>query len=510
LWRLEILPILVMLMASVVPVPTLAQEDAILLIGYGGERFLPFLDGARYKFVVGERVLLKALMSDVTVVITDRRGGSRYAYLRMGEATEVARLSAEDVGEFRITAIGVGVVVIEVIGIEESALGDIEVTPLSPTGEEEAGMVKLTIRGSSLSGFAVGEQVPLREKLIARPGASLHLLLPPNATSLRAVIRHYEPIVISGYIGRLYVRYSVDAVVAEYLFNELGGGFVDIPIPRLGEVGESGIVPLRYGTLILDATYVVGGATRFSRLYEVLIAPVVEEPPHLSAENTMRLDELMRVGIRVVALNLTTGRFGYKLVEVPHYRVAVYDSHLKEWVDDFSISIPGYLTFKNGSEVTVIPKFLPLMGEGPPRRVTVLPRLTVYSIDVSYSVGPLTLEPGSLHVISVEGKRVEVEVRHAAGFLIGEAHLYVNDTLRGVGGFYRLKLPRGTFNFSAETPYGRVSQLANIDVVERVSLVVRGFTVETMALISILAVQLSILSFTLYRLIMRRRRGGRG
>ncbi|MEM3156193.1 MAG: hypothetical protein QW668_06110, partial [Nitrososphaerota archaeon] len=47
-----------------------AQEEGFLLVGYGGEKFLPFLDGARYRFVVGESLVLKAIGSDISVILT--------------------------------------------------------------------------------------------------------------------------------------------------------------------------------------------------------------------------------------------------------------------------------------------------------------------------------------------------------------------------------------------------------------------------------------------------------
>ncbi|MEM0482348.1 MAG: hypothetical protein QXM16_05630 [Nitrososphaerota archaeon] len=493
---------LVIAMLVVIPPTGQSQENGFLLIGYGGEKFLPFLDGARYRFVVGERLVLKAIGIDVSVIFTTNRGQEYLFHVGAGEAVEVWRFRSEDVGTVALTVIGGGRAIIEVLSLEESALGWIDFQPAGfmPTDSYGQEVLEARIVGSTLSGFAIkGERTETR-KIFVKPNSTLQIQIPPNALSAKVTLRHYDPIELSGYNGKLHVLYRVEPIVAEYKFDEAVAGLsmrvVDVHIPALGEVGENGLVPLRYGTLVVNLVYTGRGGGRFEQSYEVTVSPITEEPPPVGSTMTIGLGELIRNGLEVITANLTTGRFERHVIRVPDYRVRVYDSHLGSWVDNYSISLPGYLSLKNGSESVIIPKTVSITEGEHASIITIRPSLKVYSVDVSESVGLLTLEAGRPVTIYVDGRLVEVEVRHAAGFLIQDSQIYVNDSLRGTGGRISLRLPAGAYNFSAETPFGRVYSTVDIGDVARVVLVVRGYTAETLALITVFLIQLSI--FAMY------------
>ncbi|GBC71664.1 hypothetical protein HRbin02_01449 [Candidatus Calditenuaceae archaeon HR02] len=491
------------------------QEDGFLLIGYGGEKFLPFLDGARYRFVVGEGLVLKAIGHDVSVILTTNWGEEHAFHVGAGEAVEIWRFRGEDVGTAALTVIGGGRATIEVLSLEESALGWIDFQPAGfmPADSDGQEVLEARIVGSTLSGFAITGEGGGARKIFIRPNSTLHLQIPPNALSVKIALRHYDSIELSGYSGRLHILYRAEPIVAEYRFEGTGEDLpmrvVDVYIPPLGETGENGLVPLRYGTLVVNLVYTGRGGGRFEQSFEVTVSPIAEEPPPVSSSTTIVLRDLLRNGLEVVTANLTTGRFERRIIRVPDYRVRVYDSHLRVWVEDYSISLPGYLSLRNGSESVIIPKTISIIEGGYTPIISVRPSLKVYSVDVSESIGPLTLEAGKPVTIYVDGRLVEVEVRHAAGFIIQDSQIYINDSLRGVGGRLSLRLPGGIYNFSAETPFGKVYSTVDVRDVAHVVLVVRGYTAETLALITVFLIQLSIFAIYFWRWYRRvRLRGG--
>jgi hypothetical protein len=503
--------VLAMTILVVLPPTVQPQEEGFLLIGYGGAKFLPFLDGARYRFVVGERLVLKAIGLDVSVILTTSRGEEHAFRIRAGEAVEIWRFRDEDVGTAALNVIGRGRATIEVLSLEESALGWIDFQPAGsiPTDSNTQEVLEARIVGSTLSGFAIKEERNETKKIFVRPNSTLHLQIPPNALGVKITLRHYESIELSGYTGQLHILYKAEPVVAEYTFEGPGSGIpmrlIEVYIPPLGEVGENGLVPLRYGTLVVSVVYTGRGGGRFEQSLEVTVSPMVEEPPPVSSSTTIGLNDLIRNGLEVVTANLTTGRFERLVIRIPDYRVRVYDRYLGLWVEDYSISLPGYLTLRNGSESVIIPKTVSIIEGGYPPIITVRPSLKVYSVDVSESVGPLTLEVGKPATIYVDGRLVEVEVRHAAGFIIQDSQIYVNGSFRGVGGRLSLRIPGGVYNFSAETPFGRVYSTVDVRDVGRVVLVIRGYTAETLALITVFLIQLSIFGIYFWRWY----RGGR-
>ncbi len=504
-------------MLAVLPPTVQPREGEFLLIGYGGEKLLPFLDGAKYRFVVGERLVLKAIGAAVSAILETNRGEEHVFRIGAGEAVEVWRFRVEDVGTASLTVIGGGRATIEVLSLEESTLGWIDFQPAGFMTSDSDGqeVLEARIAGSTLSGFPITGGGTEARKIFVRPNSTLQLQIPANALSVKITLRHYDPIELSGYSGQLHILYRAEPIVAEYRFEGAGATqqirFVDVYIPPLGETGENGLVPLRYGTLVVNIVYTGRGGGRFEQSFEVSVSPMVEEPPPLSSSKTIGLRDLIRNGLEVVVANLTTGRFERRIIRVPDYRVRVYDSHLGMWVEDYSVSIPGYLSLRNGSESVIVPKTVSIIEGGYRPAITVRPTLKVYSVDISESVGLLTLEVGRPATVYVDGRLVEVEVRHAAGFIIQDSQIYVNDSLRGVGGRLSLRLPAAIYNFSAETPFGKVYSTVNVRDMRRVVLVVRGYTAETLALITVFLIQLSIFamySWRWYRSL--RRKGARG
>ncbi|MCS7146160.1 MAG: hypothetical protein RMJ28_02450 [Nitrososphaerota archaeon] len=506
---------LALILFFLTPTMSLAQEEGVLLIGYGGERFLPFLEGARYRFVVGERLFLKSIGSAIFVTLTTREGNVHSFQIDAGETEEVWRFRSEDIGAMTLAVIGSGGATLEVLSVEESALGWVDLKPVGAirTGTGLEDVIEASIVGSSLSGFAPDREGARPTRIFARPNSTLRLQVPPDALGIRATLRHYDFIQLSGYINELHVRYRVEPIVAEYRFNDTLSSqtprFIYLRIPPLGEVGEGGLVPVRYGTLVVHLFYSGRGGERFEEIFEVLVTPILEEPPPMSSSIKVSLSELLQRGLSIISANLTTGKFESKVLQIPHYRVRVYDTFLSEWVEDYSISFTGFLSFRNGSETITVQQTVPIGEWEPPPRITLQPTLTVYSVNVGETIGLVTLEAGRGSTVFVEGRKVNVEVRHAAGFLLGDAKVYVNGSFRGVGGRLSFKLPVGAYNFSAETQFGVVFKVSDIRDVQSISLVFRGYTAETLALITVFLIQLSVLAVYSWRWLKTTRRGSR-
>jgi len=491
-----------------------AQEEGFLLVGYGGEKFLPFLDGARYRFVVGESLVLKAIGSDISVILTTSKDEEHVFRIGAGDSLEVRRFGPGDVGLMSLAVVGGGKAVIEVLSVEESALGWIEFQPVGTVsnGSGTQEVLEARIVGSTLSGFELRGEEGEGRRIFVRPNSTLQLQIPANALNAKVTLLSQDFIELSGYTGQLHLVYRVEPVVAEYMFNVTGTGqlvrVVDVHIPALGEVGENGLVPLRYGILLMSLVYTARSGGRFEQNFEVMVSPIMDEPPPMSSTVTITLEELLRSGLEVVTADLSTGRFEHRVVRVPDYRVIVYDTYFGSWVEDYSISFTGYVSLRNGTESIIIPSTVSISEEEYPSRIAIRPSFTVYSVDISDSIGPVTLEAGRTVTIYVEGRLVDVEVRHAAGFLIQDSSIYVNDTFRGVGGSLSLRLPAGIYNFSAATPFGKVFSAADVRDVRRVVLVVRGYTAETLALITVFLIQLSIFAMYSWRWLKSRRLRG--
>ncbi len=478
------------------PAPSNSEVGGHILIGYGGDKYMPFLDGAVYTFLVGERLYVLAVDRDLSVTLTLGSGGS-YAFLAThGEPQLIWEFRGEDVGTAILNIHGLGSASLRVLGVEEATAGWIRVSKVDDD------LLELSIIGTSLSGFETQEATPAPARIIVSPNSTLTVSLPPRTLYARVLLKYKEDVSLSGYVSDLYLTYSAESIVAEY--NYTGtidsplAGSVSVRIPEIGRPGPGGLVPLRYGVLVVIAQYVVQGAPRREQSWEILVSPFLEEIPTVSETTRVSLSRLLREGVEVVVVNLSKQSFEKRVVRPPHYRVVVYDEGLGEYVTDYSLAVPGYLSIRNDSETILIPTSVPVASLDP-QTLKVVPELTVYKIKLSGAVGPVVFEPDSRTVLRIRGREVSVSVRFAAGYPVADAAVYVNGSFAGVGGMLRLRLPIGLYNFSAMTSYGAVSRVADISEEGEVVLVLRVLTQETLALMVMLGVQLSYLFLSLLR-----------
>jgi hypothetical protein len=493
-------PLLLAALLLNMPAPSNSQGGGHILIGYGGDKYMPFLDGAVYTFLAGERLYVLAVDRDLSLTLT-LEGGRSYSFLaRHGEPQLIWEFRGEDVGTAILSIHGLGSASLRVLGVEEATAGWIRV---SKVGDD---LLELSIIGTSLSGFETHEARPAPARIIVSPNSTIAVPLPPRTLYARVLLKYREDISLSGYVSDLYLTYSAESIVAEYNYtgtidSPLAGG-VRVKIPEIGRPGPGGLMPLRYGVLVVTAQYVGQGGPRREQSWEVLVSPILEKAPTVSETTRISLDKLLREGVEVVLVNLSKQSFERRVVKPPYYRVAVYDEGLREYVSDYSLGVPGYLSIRNDSETILIPATIPVAALSP-ETLKVAPELTVYKIRLSGAVGQVAFDPDSLTVLRIRGREVGVSVRLAAGYPVADAAVYVNGSFAGAGGVLRLRLPIGLYNFSVTTSYGAVSRVVDISEEDEVILVLRVLTQETLALMVMLGVQLSYLG-----LFLLRHRGG--
>jgi hypothetical protein len=491
--------VLLLLMATlfVSMLPAHSQEKGHLLIGYGGGKYLPFLEGATYTFLVGERLVVAAVGRDISITLSLPDQGS-FAFLAKGGESQVIReFRKEDKGIAILSAAGMGSATIRVLEIEEAAAGWISIVRVADQ------LLELSVAGSALSGFEAAAQGDEPARLVVSPGSTVRIIPPDRTLYARILLRYAEDTVISGYVSGVYLTYSSESLVAEYSFNGTITrplrGPLTVSIPNLSVVGAGGFLPLRYGSLKMVAQFVTQGAPRREQTWDLVVSPIPEPQPSLTPRIRVDLAHLLSEGVAVVTANLTKGEYDRRIFKPPHYRVAVYDEELREYVNDYSITVPGFLSIRNGSETILMPSLVPVIGEEP-ESLKVVPDLTVYSVSLSRDIEPLMLDAQELTVVRVRGREVGVEVRLAAGYPVTDAVVYVNGSLVGSGSRLRLKLPLGVYNFSAQTQYGYVSETVDVRESGEVQLVLRVLTPDVVALIMLLSVQLFYLAMHTLRL----------
>ncbi len=482
------------------PAPSNSQGGGHVLIGYGGDKYMPFLDGAVYTFLAGERLFVLAVDRDLSLTLTLESGVSYSFLARHGEPQLIWEFRGEDVGTAILNIHGLGSASLRVLGVEEATAGWIRVSKVDDD------LLELSMIGTSLSGFETQEARTAPTRIIVSPNSTIAIPLPPRTLYARVLLKYREDVSLSGYVSDLYLTYRAESIVAEYNYTgtidrPLAGG-VNLKIPEIGRPGPGGLMPLRYGVLVVIAQYVSQGSPRREQSWEVLVSPIHEESPAVSDTMRISLDRLLREGVGVLFVNLSKQSFEKRVVKPPYYRAAVYDEGLGEYVSDYSLVVPGYLSIRRDMETFLIPATIPVAALSP-ETLKVAPELTVYKIKLSGAVGQVAFEPGSLTVLRIRGEEVGVSVRLAAGYPVADAAVYVNGSFAGVGGMLRLRLPIGVYNFSATTSYGAVWRVVDISEEGEVVLVLRVLTQETLALMVMLGVQLSYLC-----LFLLRHRGG--
>ncbi len=489
--------LLLIAILSVSTPPAHPQEKGHLLIGYGGDKYLPFLEGATYTFLVGERLVVTAVGRDVSITLSLPDQVSLAFLAKSGESQLIREFTKEDKGIAILSAAGMGSATIRVLEIEEAAAGWISIVRIADQ------LLELSVAGSALSGFEAAGQGDEPPRLVVSPGSTVRINPPDRTLYARILLRYAEDTVISGYVSGVYLTYSAESLVAEYSFNGTIirplRGALTISIPTLSAVGEGGLLPLRYGSLKMVAQFVTQGAPRREQTWDLVVSPIPGPQPSLAPRIRVDVAQLLGEGVAVVTANLTKGYYERRVFKPPYYRVAVYDEELGEYVSDYSISVPGFLSIRNGSETILVPSLVPVAGEAP-ESLKLVPDLTVYSVRLLGDAWPLTLDPGELTVVRVRGREVGVEVRLAAGYPVTDAVVYVNESFVGSGSRLRIKLPLGIYNFSAQTQYGYVSETVDIRESGEVQLVLRVLTPEVVALIMLLSVQLFYLAMHTLRL----------
>jgi hypothetical protein len=492
--------ILVFLTTNIHPANSLDVEA--LLVGYGGERMLPFVDGATLTYFVGEDLELKSIGSSTDVKLIDPTNAEHSYFLEEGEKLKILTFKREDVGVWLLKHHSLGTMIVRVVDNYSYKEGYIIVQKLGD------GNFRLLIKGPIFMGFITSN--PTNVKIINAPSI-LSVNIPQGITYARITLEYNETIELDGWIGSVQYRYRTDAIVTEhvYRFNRPTASplFVDVEIPDIGKVGKGGIIPLRVGTIRLNVVCSGPGTTSYNNIEELLIVPKMVNLPPMTRTIEATLDDLFNQSVKIAYFNASSSKVDVKEIKIPIYESVVFDKALSKFIDDYVLSVDGMVSSKVGHKTYLVPSELQVFRNADKEYVTVNPRLLVYSIDYSPAVKNTSLRSHNVSIITIESKEVLITVRHASGTLIDNAILLINSSMYSViNGSKKIRMPISTYNFSAITEVGQSSLIVDISRTSDVQLIIRSLLPITLAMIIISSFQGALLIHLVIRLVRLKRR----
>jgi hypothetical protein len=171
--------ILVFLTTNIHPANSLDVEA--LLVGYGGERMLPFVDGATLTYFVGEDLELKSIGSSTDVKLIDPTNAEHSYFLEEGEKLKILTFKREDVGVWLLKHHSLGTMIVRVVDNYSYKEGYIIVQKLGD------GNFRLLIKGPIFMGFITSN--PTNVKIINAPSI-LSVNIPQGITYARITLEY--------------------------------------------------------------------------------------------------------------------------------------------------------------------------------------------------------------------------------------------------------------------------------------------------------------------------------
>ncbi|MEM3668926.1 MAG: hypothetical protein QW737_00110 [Nitrososphaerota archaeon] len=472
-----------------------------LLIGYGGDRMLPFIDGAELTFFVGEELELKTIGSSANITIIDPLYRRYEYFLEEGKKMKVLTFNASDVGTWLLRHSKLGTMSLKVIDNYSPKDHYISIQKISDD------VLRLSLEGSAFIGFLAKSKNVTK---IMNPSKNLHITIPSGTTHVRITLEYNEPIELSGLIGDVQYHYKTDAVVSEYT-NRFSKPIaepivINFEIPEVGKVGSGGIIPLRVGPIRLKVVCTGTGSTILNYVDELLIIPEEVNLQSITRTIDVELTELINDNIKIAYYNVSTGRIDVINVKVPVYRLIVYDKALSKNIDDYSFDVLEMLSLKSDHITYIVPTRLQLLNDTHNNYAIINSKIEVYSVDISNMIKNITLKKEDLNTIIIESKEIEITVKHVDGTLIKNALILVNSSKHSIiNGSARIRMPIAIYNFSAVTSIGYASSIIDISKKDNVQLIIKTLTSTTMALIIISAFQTALFSHYILKLIKLKR-----
>ncbi|MCS6788132.1 MAG: hypothetical protein NZ733_02430 [Aigarchaeota archaeon] len=482
--------IVAVLLSAPLPAASQATEPCALLVGYGGQGFLPFVDGGALNFAVGERLHVLTPAGGATVQLIDPRGRVERYELAGGIQTRLKEFGRGDGGVWRLVSGDRCEMTLTVSERGSVIYGEVVVE------KDFRGAIVLSIRGPPYIGFSVEEPRDDRNVLWTRPGGELLLELGRPIRSVVVYLLYPDRVTISGKVGETPFTYTIDPLVGVYRYERpVRGTQVPVRLPELGSVGPGGTFPLRYGTYTLRVMGTAPDGQQFSMTFAVEVAPFAFRAPRLSTYLVTDVDKL-REGIRLVFLNYETGTVESIALKVPMYEVVVLDERTGQPIEDYSLSVEGMIGVRDGAATVLLPRSFDLrevqVGEDV---LKVKPSLIIEGVNLTGVVREVILRRGEPTVLSVPMSEVQLRVRLAGHQDAIRAKVSLNgSTPLELEGAARIRLPAYLYNATAETPWGRVGGLFDASREREVELVVYAPTDLTLALAFAAAAQLAVLA----------------
>ena len=482
--------------------PAISLEVEALLVGYGGERMLPFVDGATLTYFVGEDLELKSIGSSTDIKLIDPTNAEHNYFLDEGKKLKILTFKREDVGIWLLKHHSLGTMIVRVVDNYSYKEGYIIVQKLSDEN------FRLSIKGPIFMGFITSSATNAK---IINAASILSVTIPQGTTYARITLEYNETVELDGWIGSVQYRYRTDSIVTEhvYRFNRPTASslIVDIEIPDIGKVGKGGIIPLRVGSIRLKVVCSGPGTTSYNNIEELLIVPKMVNLPSMTRTIEVTLDDLLSQSVKIAYFNSSSNNVDIKEVKIPIYEFVVFDKALSKFIDDYVVSVDGMVSSRVGYKTYLIPSVLPVFDNADKEHVTINPRLLVYSIDFSPVVKNTFLRSHDVSIITIESKEVLITVKHASGTLISNAVLLINSSMYSViNGSKTIRMPVSTYNFSAITEVGQSSLIVDISKTSNVQLIIRSLLPITLAMIIISSFQGALLIHLVLRLVKLKRR----
>jgi len=499
--ELFVFSLLALVFLNILVIPVNSLEVEALLVGYGGERMLPFVDGATLTYFVGESLELKSIGSSIDIELIDPMNRKLSYRLYEGETSKIFTFGEKDVGVWLLRHNKLGTMFIRVVDDYSPEGAFIHVQKLN----DEA--VRLSLRGPAFMGFVTNDVA--NAKIINAPSI-LPITIPQGTSYARITLEYNETIELNGLIGSVQYRYKTDSIITEYIYRfdkPLTSSMdINLEIPRIGEVGRGGIVPLRVGSIKLKVVCSGPNISSFSKVEELLVVPKLVNLPSMSRTIEATLYDLLNKSLKIAYFNTSSNTVNLKYVEIPVYGLAIFDKTLSSYVDDYFLNVNGMITIRTGHRTYLIPSILPVLDSLDRNEILVNPRLRVYSVDFTNAVKNLTLKNRDITTIAIESREVRIIVRYADGTLINDAQLFVNSSAyKVINGSTRVRMPVSTYNFSAVTESGYTSLIANISETADIQLVIRALLPITIAMILVSSFQGALLVHLLIRLLKLKR-----
>lgn len=473
-----------------------------LLIGYGGDRMLPFIDGAELTFFVGEELVLKTIGSPTNITIIDPLYRRSEYFLEEGKKMKVLTFNASDVGTWLLRHSKLGTMSLKVIDNYSPKDHYISIQKISDN------VLRLSLEGSAFVGFVAKVENITK---IMNPSKILSITIPPGTTHVRIILEYDEAIELTGFIGDMQYHYKTDAVVSEYThrFNKpiTDPIVINFEIPDLGKVGSGGVIPLRVGSIKLKVICTGSGSTVLNYVDELLVVPEGVDLQSITRIIDVDLAELINDSVKVAYYNVSTGRIDVINVRIPVYRLIVYDKALENNINDYSLEVEDMLTLKAGQITYIIPSRLQLLNDACKNGLLINSKIKAYSIDISDVVKKVTLEIDILNTIIIESKEIDITVRNADGTIINNALILVNSSAYStINNTKRVRMPIATYNFSAISSIGHTSSVIDISKTNSVQLIIRTLSPVTITLIITSIFQSAFLLLYSYKLLKLKRK----